>query len=235
VQENRQNQPGAPAEERAGPELRVARMYFIRGQAPKDARFRNAITNPPCSGNSRVVVLAGKKTSIVFCPHTLDSWTVPNKGCSEMEYAEWFDDLVDMDFGKVAEAIKRAWLRFASYGAAKQYDLAASILKRLGHEPPCDTPAAAAVEDGKKSKGGKDPEKTTVPLRRGTKRALVAEFFLETASVHEAMHKLELTRSGVLSHLHCIHRYNGFGYEVVGDAARLLVPGGHKLFDGEGA
>jgi hypothetical protein len=217
------------------PELRMARMYFIRGQAPKGSRFRNAISNPPCSGNSRVVVLAGKKSSIVFCPHTLESWTVPNAGCSEMEYAQWFDDLVDMDFGKVAEAIKRAWLRFSVHGIAKSYDLAASILKRLGHEPPAETPAAAAVTEGTKSKGGKDPEKTTTPLKRGTKRAAVAEFFLEAASVHEAMNKLDLTRSGVLSHLHCIHRYHGFGYEVVGDAARLLVPGGHELFDREEA
>jgi hypothetical protein len=217
------------------PELRVARTYFVRGTCPKDWRFKNAIQNPPCSGQGLVVVLRGTKTSIVFSPFTLESWTVPNSGCCEIEYAKWFDDLVDMDFSKVAEAIKSAWLRLAVHQLPRDYDLAASILRRLGHEPPCETPAAVAVESGKKSKGGKDPERETRPMRRNSKRAQVAEFFMETASVREAMNKLELTRSGVLSHLHCIHKYNGFGYEVVGDAARLLVPDGHRLFDGEGA
>jgi hypothetical protein len=218
------------------PELKVARVYFVHGACPKDWARRNMIQNPPCSGYGIVVVLpSGGASSLLFSPFTLESWMVHNRMSSEMASAVYLEDLVDLDFGRVAEAIKRAWLRHASYGAARDYDLAASVLRRLGHEPPAATPAAIAVEDGRRQKGGKEPGEETKPMRRGTKRAAVAEFFLETASVREAMHELGLTRSGVLSHLHCIRKYNGFGYEVVGDSARLLVPDGRELFDDEGS
>jgi hypothetical protein len=210
-------------------------MYFMRGICPKDWKVKNAIQSPPCSGYGLAVVLYGAKTSIVFSPVTLESWVVPNSGCCEMDTAKWFSDLVDIDFSDVAKVVKNTWLRLVKHQLPGDFDLAASILRRLGHEPPCETPAAVAVGLGKISKGGKDPETETKPIKRGLKRAQVAEFFMNTASIKEAANILGVTRSGVMSHLRDIHKCNGFGYEVIGDAARLLIPDGHKLFDGEEA
>jgi hypothetical protein len=62
----------------------------------------------------------------------------------------------------------------------------------------------------------------------------VAEFFLSPnfCPIAEAERTLELTRSGVLSHLHCINEEHGIGYEVTSDglSARLVVPLGYDPF-----
>jgi hypothetical protein len=206
-------------------------MYFVHGTAPNDWTLRNAIEEPMNGGYAIVLFLPNERGGgLIFSPFTLESWAVPAK-CCELSSAEWLDD--DFDPDKIAGAIKRAWDRYASYTAAKAYDLAASILRKLGHEAPAETPIAQAVESGDRAKGGKAPEATgdTKPIRPGTKRAEIAAFFISTASIHEAMSQFTVTRSGVLSHLHCIHKYHGIGYEVVGDAARLLVPEGCVLFE----
>lgn len=49
--------------------------------------------------------------------------------------------------------------------------------------------------------------------------------------IQQAMHELGLTRSGVLSHLHCINKYNGFGYNLTGDSAELIIPDDVHLFE----
>ena len=65
-----------------------------------------------------------------------------------------------------------------------------------------------------------------------SKRGEVAAFFMqdEPQSLHEAMARLGLTRSGVLSHLFTLNKGHGVGYELVSDCARLVVPDGFDLF-----
>lgn len=217
------------------PELRVVRTYFIRGTAPKTQIFKPAIRKPPTSGWGIAVILPGKKSHTLFSPFTIEAHTVPS-GCAEIKYANDLEDLVDIDYSALAEVIKRGWERYSNLGIQRDYGVASAVLKLLGAEPPAaQTPGAVKAAEARKagkSGGGKPAASETKPLKRGTKRAQVAEFFKEPALIQQAMHELELTRSGVLSHLHCINKYNGFGYKLTGDSAELVIPGGAHLFGG---
>jgi hypothetical protein len=222
-------------EQQSQPELRVVRTYFIRGTAPKTNKFKPAVRKPPTSGWGIAVILANKKSHTLFSPFTLEAHLIPS-GCSELAYARDLVDLVDVDYSAVAEAIKSGWERFSNLGIQRDYGIAASILKMLGTEQPQgltpgETKAREAAKAGKGG-GGKPAAGTMKPLKRGTKRAKVAEFFAESAMIQQAMQELGLTRSGVLSHLHCINKYNGFGYKLTGDSAELIVPEGSHLFEG---
>lgn len=222
-------------EQQSQPELRVVRTYFIRGTAPKANRFKPAIRKPPTSGWGIAVILANKKSHTLFSPFTLEAHLIPD-GCAELAYAQDMADLVDIDYSSVADVIKRGWKKFSDLGIQRDYGVAASILKMLGAEQPQGlTPGEAKARKARKagkSGGGKPAAETTKPLKRGTKRAQVAEFFVESAMIQQAMQELDLTRSGVLSHLHCINKYNGFGYKLTGDSAELIVPEGSHLFEG---
>lgn len=216
-------------------ELRVVRTYFIqKGYAPKTHKFKPAIRKTPTTGNGIVVVLSNKKSHTIFSPFTLEAFVVPSN-CSELAYAKDLQDLVDIDYSRVAAAIKRSWERYSGLGLQRDYGVAASILKILGEEPPGGpTPGAARAAKARKagkSGGGKQAAEKTTPLKRGTKRAKVAEFFQQSAMIQQAMHELGLTRSGVLSHLHCINKYNGFGYNLTGDSAELIIPDDVHLFE----
>lgn len=217
------------------PELRVVRTYFIRGGAPKTHVYKPSIRKPPTSGYGIAVLLSNKRSHTLFSPFTLEAFVV-GKNCSEVQYAEDLVDLVDIDYSSVAEAIKRGWERFSRLGIQRDYGTASAVLKLLGTEPPAgETPGAARAARARKagkSGGGKPAAGKTTPLKKGTKRAKVAEFFQESAMIQQAMHELSLTRSGVLSHLHCINKYNGFGYKLTGDSAELVIPDGTHLFEG---
>jgi hypothetical protein len=213
------------------PELRIVRTYFVRGAVPNTYRHKPAIKNPPTSGKGVAVLLQNKRSITLFSPFTLEAHIV-SENCSEVAYAQ---DLI-VDHQAVAAAIVRNWKRFSRLGIQRDYGAAASILKIFGVDAPDgQTPGAVRAEKARKAGkgGGKATAETTTPLKKGTKRAAVAEFFRESAMIQQAMHELNLTRSGVLSHLHCIHKYNGFGYILSGDSAELVIPEGVSLFKGE--
>jgi hypothetical protein len=217
------------------PELRLVRTYFVRGAVPKNWQFKPSIRKPPTCGFGLVVLLKNKKSYTVFSPFTIEAYVVP-ENCGEVQWAQDLIDLVDVDYGTIAEATLRNWERFSRLGIQRDFGVAATVLKILGTEPPVEqTPGAAkaaAARKAGKSGGGKPVADKTTPLKKGTKRAKVAEFFVESAMIQQVMQELDLTRSGVLSHLHCINKYNGFGYELTGDSARLVIPDGARLFEG---
>lgn len=71
------------------------------------------------------------------------------------------------------------------------------------------------------------------PIPEPGKRATVARMFVNGFfPIAEAMAKLDLDRSAVLSHLFTINKENGLGYELSDDSsqARLIVPDGHVVF-----
>lgn len=208
------------------PELKFMRVYFAKGDMPK-SRHRYALSDPPCTGHSRVFVLAGEKRSTIFCLHTFRSYQVRND-CAEIELAEpWAmpDDIVSR--------IQHTWAKWHAMGAQVDYDVAAVVLTRLGGE----VPKLAAIErpgqEPKESRGGKALDETLLrPVKRTSKRGQVLEFFMGEGaqSILEAMARMDLTRSGVLSHLFCLNRDHGIGYELAGDVVRLGLPEGYDPF-----
>lgn len=206
--------------------VRFVKLYYCSGGSPNFWRYKYEITSPPTSGFSRAIVILGEKRSTILCPYTLESFQVNNK-CGELAQATLFDYPAD----KIGALIAKSWEQCVKLQFQRDYSVAALALAALGQPVPKFIPPPRADDDGKR--GGKETVLAALkPVNPLSKRGKVATFFAnsELMSVHEAMARLELTRSGVLSHLFCLNRDHGIGYELVRDCARLLVPEGFDLF-----
>ena len=116
-----------PAEDRS---IKVARVYFVKGDVPKYLfEQRYAVKDPPVSGFGLVVLMpSGDKRTTILCPYSLESHQVPNS-CAEIRYAKM---LPDIDIRKVGDSITRNWEQWARMGHSVDYDVAAMALERLG-------------------------------------------------------------------------------------------------------
>lgn len=210
--------------------IEFARIYFVKGGAPKYWRHRYEITDPPTSGYGHVIIIRGDRRSTILCPFTLVSYQISNNS-GEMQSATPAPVSVE----KLAGFINRSWEECVKLGFQRDFGVAAMVLTELGQPvpkflPPPPDPRKMHEES---KRGGKAiNEEALKPCKPSSKRGQVAAFFMQDTpqSLHEAMAKLELTRSGVLSHLFTLNRDHGVGYELVSDCARLLIPEGFDLF-----
>jgi len=140
---------------------------------------------------------------------------------------------------KLAGHITKAWQECVELGFQRDFGVAALVLTELGQPVPkfVPPPQPAGVpgddEADEPKRGGKPVmEEALRPCKRSSKRGEVAAFFMQDGpqSLHEAMARLGMTRSGVLSHLFTLNRDHGVGYSLSGDCASLLVPDGFDLF-----
>lgn len=210
--------------------IRFARIYFVRGGAPNYWKHKYEITDPPTSGHGHAVIIPGEKRSTIFCPFTLEAFQVSNR-CGELASA--VD--VEVEPEKLAGHINRSWEEAIKLGFQRDFGVAALVLTELGQPVPkfLPPPPDQTKRDESKSRGGKPVDEAALrPCNPSSKRAEVARFFMqeEPQSLHEAMARLGLTRSGVLSHLFTLNKDHGVGYELMSDCARLLVPEGFDLF-----
>lgn len=209
--------------------IRFARCYFVRGGAPNYWKHKYEITDPPTSGYGHVAIIPGEKRSTILCPFTLEAYQVSNKS-GELHSA------VDVEVTpeRLAHFINQAWEQCVNLGFQRDFGVAAMVLTELGQPVPKFIPPPPDPTKGEESKRGGKPivEEHLRPCRPTSKRGEVAAFFMQDdpQSLHEAMARLGLTRSGVLSHLFTLNRDHGVGYELVSDCARLLVPEGFDLF-----
>lgn len=205
--------------------VRFVKLYYCAGGSPKFWKFRYEVSDPPCNGFSHALVILGEKRSTILCPYTLHSYQV-NNYCGEIAQAK----LVDYPVEKIGQLVTEAWEQCVKLQFQRDFQVAALALAALGLPVPKFVPVQRD-EDAKK--GGKEIERSNLkPVNPDSRRGQVARFFSqgELQSVHEAMARLELTRSGVLSHLFCLNRDHGVGYELVRDCARLIIPEGFDLF-----
>lgn len=210
--------------------VRFARIYFVRGGAPNYWKHKYEITDPPTSGHGHAVIIPGDKRSTIFCPFTLEAYPVNNR-CGELASA------IDVEYEpeRLAGFIVRAWEEAIKLGFQRDFGVAALVLTELGQPVPkfLPPPVDPDKQDERKSRGGKPVnEEALRPCKPGSKRGEVAAFFMqeEPQSLHEAMARLGLSRSGVLSHLFTLNKDHGVGYDLVNDCARLVVPEGFDLF-----
>ncbi len=209
--------------------VEYARVYFVRGTAPSFWENTYEVDDPPATGYTHVCMMRGEKRTTLFCPHTLQSYQVSNKA-GEVVTAERHPLEVD----RLAYYINKAWKTYAALGIQRDYEVAAMVLSALGQPVPTYTTPPKMDAEGNeieaKKHGKPVNEEALAPCKRSSKRGAVAEFFLQPQSLLEAMAKLDLTRSGVLSHLFTLNKDHGVGYELQGDIARLIVPEGFDLF-----
>lgn len=220
--------------------VELKKIYYLRGTQPKHWTNRYRIKDPPTAGYQRALLHYVKGRCVVLCPYTLESWNVPDDA-GELSQAE----SLEVDAAFWTKWLQDRWRELYARDAQRDYHVVAMFLDLLGAKAPnlrdvkkqrsqfSARPRRKADGEGKQKSKGKETITAKLRAIKPTgRRADVARFFLEEASVPAAMAKLGMTRSGVLSHLYCINRDHGLGYELLdGDAARLVVPKGHEVFD----
>jgi hypothetical protein len=214
--------------------ISLVKTYFLNGTQPKGWKHQFVIQNPPTFGYSHAIVIRGEKRSTILCPFTLQSYQVPNS-CGEMSIAV----AVPVMPLRLVNLLTASWHEASKLGLQRDFAVAAMVLTEMG----AAVPKMSARETSEFSLDGASAEPKTQggkpivhanlrPVRPSSKRGEVARFFSSPVpqSLHEAMARLGLTRSGVLSHLFCLSRDHGVGYTLANDCATLLVPDGFDLF-----
>ncbi len=217
------------------PVVLLVKTYFIKGTQPKGWRNQFVISDPPTSGYGHVVMIKGEKRSTLLCPFTLTAYQVPNS-CGEMAMASG----VPITNPRLAEILTDSWQAVSAMGLQRDFAVAAMVLTQLGAPVPKMAVHVPSEFSGQrdeeapvKVQGGKPIDMAVLRVvNPASKRGAVAKFFAADApqSLHEAMARLGLTRSGVLSHLFCLSRDHGVGYVLQNDCASLLIPAGFDLF-----
>ena len=165
----------------------------------------------------------------LFCPYSMTSHQISVKAREVAHQVA--HPLTSALIDKLEEIINRNWKENAEHGYQKAYDVAALVLNRLGREVPNHmTPALENLEYTENkvpNRHGKPVGESLLrPVDRTSKRGLICSFFLENSpgSIREAMVTYDMTRSGVLTHLHGLHKDHGLGYVLQGDVATIMLP-----------
>ncbi|QNN99784.1 hypothetical protein P67b_00025 [Ruegeria phage Tedan] len=206
-------------------DLELVRIYYQRGNVKGSTR-NYEVQDPPTSGWQNALIIRGEKRSTIFCPFSLEAWTVRNS-CAEItdrrdikhDHSEW---------NKLQEILVRNWDLYQSLGMGKNYETAALVFKKMGVKAPEQKIKGGDLDT--RVKGGKDVgSKLKKPVKLSSKRGRFLAWFLGnggTASVREAMAEFTMTRSNALSYLYMIQKDHGIGYVLTGDVAALTLPEG---------
>lgn len=212
-----------------------------------DSRGRYEVRDPPNTGWSRALVIwpddeaepvAGSRRRVktakrvtLFCPYTLEAYQI-TPGAREVAHQTAYP-LSEKLITKLEEIISRNWKMYSEFGQQKAYDVAALVLTKLGRGVPNYMTLALENlqydEDNVPNRHGKPVgEMLLRPISRSSKRGQVAAFFMEneSGSIREAMAKFDMSRSGVLTHLHGLNKDHGLGYVLQGDVATIMLPPG---------
>lgn len=223
-----------------------------------DSKGLFEIKDPPCTGKSRALVIwpeddaeetatskrkkkAAKRVT-VFCPYTLQAYQVrfTAREVSDQTAHRLTPKLID----QLAAIIDRNWKMYASFGFHRAYDVAALVLTRLGrpvpsYMRPADENLEFTETEVPNRKGKPVAESLLRPVNPSSKRGQVCAFFMKdgSGSLREAMATFDMSRSGVLTHLHGLHKDHGLGYVLQGDMATIMLPPGctDPMDDGEQA
>lgn len=212
-----------PLDPKITDKLSWGRIFWVCGTTPKNMT-RNDITDPPTNGEQCVFAFPGEKHWMVFCPITFTSYRLRVGNLEQKSFKGATKVFTNKELG---DWLIQKWKHFAASSFQVDYNMAARVLKELGAKIPTAMPTASEA-DANKERGGKPTaDKLLKPVKQGSKRGKVLEWFLdggEPRSVREAMAEFEASRSSVLSYLHNLNKDHGIGYVLVGDTANVTLP-----------
>lgn len=209
------------------PGLGYARIFWMAGVDPnKNPRFRSEVKDPPCNGWMGAFVLdKGGKQVTLFCPFTFRAFPVTKQSA---EYNGMVPQRFDAEGWQ--ERFHRTWDENVQRGWARDFDVAASVMRLLDIEVPLSTIRVDEETGEEKTRGGKETKKAlTKPVKRDGRRGQVLSFFLAAGgrrSILEAMAEMDVTRKNLLSQLFLLQKDHGIGYTITGDSAEVHLPEG---------
>lgn len=232
--------------------VELIKVYYAGAHANKVLPQNYHIKEPAGNGYARALIIQREKRTLVFDPFNFQGWDVANH-CGEInvlnnghqEPAPRYD--MDVEFWK--KFLLEKWHHFAALNMNKDWLRASIIMKELGAEVPKVMTAEAVdameangedvtgiiIQKPKKQRSaGKEvnPEGFK-PLKKQSKRGMVCDFFLKDTPqpIVECMSEFGMSRSNVLSHLSCANRDQGWGYDIVGDCVKTVVPEGEEPWE----
>lgn len=212
--------PGdAPAEG-----LLYGRVYWTDGPVDdRNARFRSEVKTPPCNGWQGAFVLdKGGKSVTIFCPHTFQAYNVTRKSA---EFALMVPKPIDAGFYE--KHLPKRWAEIVRYGWARDFDVAAAVMRLLYLEVPLSTRAEDDPANAKVRGGSEVSVKLARPVKKDGRRGQILAFFLQgRRSLLEAMAEIGVTRNNILSQLYMLKKEHGIGYAIIGDSAEIQLPEG---------
>lgn len=234
--------------------VELVKIYYAGVAANKHLPQNYLIKEPACNGYGRALIIQGDKRTMVFDPFNFQGWDIANHAGElnvlvngRQQPTERYE--LDVKFWR--KFLLDKWHYFAQLGMQKDWLRASTIMKALGADVPKVMPAEAiaameaegedvsgiiAQKPKKQRSAGKEMRAEGFkPLKRESKRGKVCEFFLRDVPqpIVECMSKYDMTRSNVLSHLSCANRDQGWGYELVGDCVKVVVPDGCEPWEDE--
>lgn len=198
-------------------------IYWVRGALPKTSEYKNYVSDPPCAGWQHALVLRGEKRSTIFCPYSFNTYMVPNHA-AELMTAE--EPKVEFRMDVMHDLIVKNWTQMQGWGWQRDYDMCASVLRKLDLEVPAQVQTGGG-EDNRR-KGGKPAGPRLIKVIKASgKRGKFLQWFLDNEgvrSLREAMAEFEITRSNALSYLYMLNKDHGIGYELIGDTTTVTLP-----------
>jgi hypothetical protein len=216
------------AEAAVAPKRRMffAQVYFCDEPYTRLANYRYAVRDAQFNGfGSAVIIDYGYDNGrrVILDTTSLQSWDVP-QDCAEVKFAK----PKGYPPKKLADHIAQRYVEHAQRGDRCDYETTAVVLKHMGR--PVPEVVVVTPEEGEVHgrTGGKRPEpRLLTRVVRDSRRGQVAEFFAAgPKAIMQAQLDLNMSRSGVLSHLHGLWQYHGIGYQTDGDRAWLVLPPG---------
>lgn len=196
--------------------LQCRRIYWQAGQ-PRGSRFVAEVNDPPCGGWQSALVLEVEDDISIFCPYSMRHFLVSRKS---QEFATSIPD--DLRKQWFIELMKRKWAMHEKLKLPADFEMASYFMIALGGTPP---EIIRDPEMEQKGVGGKPAANKLIKyIKDGTKKSDIFKFFWEPGrTVGAAEAEFKTTRSNILSHLFCLNRDHGVGYELRGDTVKLLL------------
>lgn len=199
-------------------------VYFVIGK-PSETSKNNEVSSPPWAGQGDVFIIdKGGKTVTLFAPWQCEAHPVSRRS---YEYVGCRPAHGLFDREQALRALHYGWERAGKFAIAGAFDVAAQVFQMLGEPVPIRIVVEGAEPE--KPSGGKEADALGLlkPVKRSGRRGQVLAFFLPAPrSIREAMAEFDVSRSNVLSQLYLLQKEHGIGYELLGDAARIMLPAG---------
>lgn len=225
-----------------GDGVSFARIYWVYGG---NTSLPSEVSDPPSSGWSSCFVVEEGDRLRLFCPYSVQSWSVSKRSYEASSLQGAGEDFDWRARGRFQESLPRQYAAHKLRGwTTSDFATLERVMRAVGAVIPAEerwatlAPAARASERAASSgdaqqKAPQQPKTHKAsafkPVKRTGRKGEVLAYFVDkglTASRSEAMAKFGITSSNLLSQLFLLRKDHGIEYATAGDSLTLTLPEG---------